>query len=72
MQPVRIRVGQNANLVIAQASKIGAGGIHTNGQRDVVYFLGGQHLTGVHLPGVQNFSAQGHDRLKFSVSRLLG
>ena len=72
MQAVGIRVGQNTNLVIAQASKIGAGGIHTNGQRDVVYFLGGQYLTGVDLPRVQNFSAQGHDGLKFSVSSLLG
>ena len=72
MQPVRIRVGQYANLVIAQASKIGTGRIDTNGQSDVVNLLGGQHLTGVHLPGIQNFSAQGHDRLKLSVSRLLG
>ena len=37
---------------------------------DVVDFLGGEDFGGVDFPGVQNFSAERHDRLELAIARL--
>ena len=72
VQTVRVRIREYAHLAVAQAGEILGVGIQTYGHRDVVHFLGGEHLTGLHLPGVQDLAAQGHDGLEFTVPRLLG
>jgi hypothetical protein len=37
-----------------------------------VHFLGGQHLSGIDLPRIQDLAAQRHDRLELPIARLLG
>ena len=70
MQSVGIRIGQNANLVVTQPVQVVAARVHAQRQADVVHFLGAQHLARIHLPGVQDLAAQGHDRLGLPVAGL--
>ena len=72
VQTVRVRIRQDAHLAVAQATEIVGVGVEPDGHRDVVHFLRGEHLTGLHLPGVQDLAAQRHDGLKLAIPRLLG
>ncbi len=72
VQPVGIGIGQDADLAEAQLREVVAAGLHADGHRDVVHLLGGEHFRRVHLPGVEDLAAQGHDRLEILVPRLLG
>ena len=72
VQPVRVGIGEDADLAVAQLLQTGSAGVHANGNRNIVYFLGAQHLTGLNLPGIQDLAAQRHDGLKLLVASLLG
>ncbi len=72
MQAVGVGVGEDADLAVAQLGQIGGARIDADGHGDVMYFLAGEHLAAVDLPGVQDLATQRHDRLKLLVPRLLG
>ena len=71
MSAVGIGIGENTDLVIAQGAEVIAVGIEADGDGDIMYFLRGEDLLAIDLPGVQNFTAQGHDGLKLATARLL-
>ena len=72
MQAIGIRIRQDADLVVAQAGKVFRAGIDTDGHGNVMHFLGGQNLAGIHFPGIEDLAAQGHHRLEFAIPRLFG
>ena len=71
VQPIRIGIRQDTNLLIAQTLEIVTGRVNTQRHRDVMHFLGGKDLFRVHFPGIQNFPAQREDRLERAITRLL-
>ena len=72
VQSVRICVGQDADLVIAQAGQVVGGRVYPQCYRDIVNLLRRQDFLGINFPGIQDFAAQRQDRLKLAVPGLLG
>ena len=72
MQSIGVRIGEDTDLVIAQGIGIFQGRVHTQGNGDIVDFLGTENLLGIHLPGIQDLAAQGHNCLVFPIAGLLG
>ncbi len=72
VQAVRIGVGQDHHLAVAQAADVFLARIATDGDGQVVHFFGSQHAVGGDLPGVQDLAAQRHDGLEVLVAGLLG
>ena len=71
VQAVRIGVGQNAHLVVAQTCKVGAARLRANRQADIADLLGRKQFALIHLPGIQNLATQGQNGLVFTVPGLL-
>ncbi len=71
VQTVGIRIGEHANLVIAEAVEAIGPGVDAERHADVVHFLRAQELCGVDLPSVQYLAAQRHHGLRFPVTGLL-
>jgi hypothetical protein len=72
VQTIRIRISKNTDLVVTQAADVIGAWINTDCDSNVMYFFAGKNRIDIHFPRIQDFSAQGHDRLKFTVTRLLG
>ncbi len=76
VRAVHIRIGQDADLAVAQAGHIrrviGTVGVDADGNRDVVDFGVGKQAVAIHLPGVQDLAAQRKDGLVFLVTAHLG
>ena len=69
---VGVRIGQNADLTVAQSVQVLRAGIHADGHGDVVDFLRTEHLRRIHLPSVEDLPAQRQQRLEFAVAGALG
>ena len=72
MQAIRVGVGQDHHLAVAQAGKIVLARVAADGDGQVVHFLRGQHAARCHFPGVEDLAAQRQDRLEILVAGLLG
>ena len=72
VQPVGVRIGQDADLVVAQAGRSALPGSTPDGEADVADFLGCKQLALIHFPGVENLAPQRQHGLKFPVPGLLG
>ena len=72
MQPVRIRIRQDADLSVSQAFESVRSRINADGRSNIVNRLGGQYGTGLHLPGIQYFSSKWHYRLDQPITGLSG
>ena len=57
--------------MVAQAGKVVAGGVHANGDRDIVDFLRREDFLRVHFPGIKDLATQRQNRLKLAITRLL-
>ena len=71
MQPVRIRVGQNTNLVIPESRQVRGTGLNAQRQTDVVNLLGCEQLALIDFPCIEYLAPQGQDGLNFPITRLL-
>lgn len=72
VQAIGVGIRQNTNLAVAQLAQVVAIRIDTDGDGNIMHFLGSQHLIGRDFPGVQDFTFQRHDRLILAIARLLG
>ena len=72
VQTIGVRIREDTDLAVAQLAQIVAVRIDTDRDRDIVDFLRGQHFIRRDLPGVQDLTLERHDRLIFTIPRLLG
>ena len=72
VQTIGVRIREDTDLAVAQLAQIVAVRIDADRHGDVVYFLRGQHFIRRDLPGIQDLTLERHDRLIFTIARLLG
>ena len=72
VQTIGVRIREDTDLAVAQLAQIVAVRIDADRHGDVVYFLRGQHFIRRDLPGVEDLTLERHDRLIFTIARLLG
>ena len=72
VQTIGVRIREDTDLAVAQLAQIVAVRIDADRHRDIVHFLRGQHFIRRDLPGVQDLTLERHDRLIFTIARLLG
>ncbi len=72
VQAIGVRIRKDTDLAVTQLAQILAVRIDTDRHGDVVHLLRRQHLIGRDFPGVEDLTLQRHDRLIFTIARLLG
>ena len=72
MEPVRVRVGEDADLAVAELREVGALRIGPEGDRDVADLVVGHDFVIVGIPGVEDLAAEGQDCLVLRIARLAG
>ena len=72
MQTIGVRIREDTDLAVAQLAQIVAVRIDADRHRNIVHFLRGQHFIRRDFPGIQDLTLERHDRLIFTIARLLG
>ena len=72
MEPVRISIGEDADLAVAELGEVGALRIRPERDRDVADLVVGHDFVIVRVPGVEDLAAQGQYCLVLRIARLAG
>ncbi len=72
VQTIGVRIREDTDLAVTQLAEIVAVRIDADRHRDIMHFLRGQHFIRRDFPGIQDLTFKRHDRLVFTVARLLG
>ena len=70
VQAVRIGIGQDDNLAVAQPGNLVRTGVHADGNGDVVYFGVAEYGIRLHFPGIEDLAPERENGLEFAFSGL--